>query len=300
MKIRPPYSVIFLFVGILAMLYSCNQGPKDSALTQAQVDSTSVQDSTQRVSKVKKIFYSVPAPMETAGMLKEAGATYNASLLNDIHNVSKYTTLHSRALNLGVYGADLSYTSIFNQNQESIIYLSCTKQLADEIGVSKAFSDDNVDRMQANIDDRDSLLKIVSETYYTLDSYLKDAGRDNVSAMVIAAGWVEALHIATQVAESPGVKSNDIKASIASQKASLEILISLVKDYNNQGDLNDILDDLNSLKETFDKVTVNKGANGQNESKGNVIGQKKTYQMDDQTFQDLKKKVEQIRSKYIQ
>ena len=98
---------------------------------------------------------------------------------------------------------------IFNQNQESILYLSCTKKLADKLGLSKAFNDEVIERMEMNVDNRDSLLTIISDTYYNLDSYLKENDRDHISAMIIAAGWIEGLYLGTQIAnssESPSPK----------------------------------------------------------------------------------------------
>lgn len=53
------------------------------------------------------------------GSSEKAGAKYNKNILNDVKNVDKYTSAGQQALNLGIYGADLSYTSVFNHTQEA-------------------------------------------------------------------------------------------------------------------------------------------------------------------------------------
>ena len=172
-------------LAIVALLTACggDQPPQDALVVDQGKDSTA-QDA--RIQKTRKVFYSIPSPMETASLLKKAGAEYNSKILNDIKNVDKYTAASKQALNLGVYGADLSYTSVFNHTQESMFYTSCAKKLADRLGVSNAFNDTTLERMEANMNDRDSLLSIISETYWNVDAYLKENERDNISALMIA------------------------------------------------------------------------------------------------------------------
>ncbi len=235
------------------LLTSCGETPRgDDAITQTE-GSRDAQNGMldSKAKQVKTIFHAVPSPMEMASMLKKAGAQYDASLLNDVKKVNDYSTSKSQALNLGIYGANLSYASVFNQNQESIIYLSCAKKLADNLGVSNAFDEDAIERMETNIDNRDSLLSIVSETYYMLDAYLKENGRDHISAMVIAAGWVEGLHISTSVATQSNNPSSELMERIADQKISLVNLIDLVEAYNENNQIDEILGDLQTLSELF-------------------------------------------------
>ncbi len=79
--------------------------------------------------------------------------------------------------------------------------------------------------MQSKMNDRDALLDIISETYWNVDAYLKENDRDNISALMIAGGWVEGLYIATQVASTND--SPELRQRIAEQKLSLNDLIGL-------------------------------------------------------------------------
>ena len=290
-------------IAALALLYSCDSEPtSDTAIVESSVSAGFLDEAAiENAQKVQEIFYSVPSPMEMASILKKSGAAYDMSLLNSVKNVSSYTSARSRALNLGIYGSDLSYASIFNQNQEAIIYLSCTKKLADNLGVTKAFDDSTIERMETNVDNRDSLLNIISETYYMLDAYLKENDRDHISAMVIAAGWVEGLYLATSIASADENPDAQLLQRIAEQKLSLNNLTELVNVYNKSNQLDDIAKDLESLQKVFDKVAIKKEKSTvtQDADGSTVIGGVTKTDMSKATLDEITKVVNEIRTRYI-
>jgi hypothetical protein len=218
---------IFGLVATLILSACGGDAPtQDTLKTDGAVDSTHA----ERVRKTKNIFHNIPSPMETAGLLKKAGAEYDKDVLNDVKNVDNYTSASKQALNLGIYGADLSYASVFNNTQESMLYTACAQNLAKRLDVANAFGQATVDRMEANRNDRDSLLNIISETYWDVDAYLKENGRDNVSALMIAGGWVEGLYIATQVCKLHDTP--ELRQRIADQRFPLAELIDLLSTYS--------------------------------------------------------------------
>jgi hypothetical protein len=287
-----------MILAMLPLFAACGGGAPE----QDELDTTTTTDTTQdaRLKKTKAIFYSVPSPMETAGLLKKAGATYNAKMLNDVKNVDRYTSASKQALNLGVYGADLSYASVFNQTQESMFYTSCTKKLADRLGVIHAFSDSTLEAMEKNMNDRDALLDIISETYWSMDAYLKENERENISALMIAGGWVEGLYIATQV-----TKNNDtpeLRQRIAEQKLSLGDLIGLVGTYEGDDEIvKSVKSDLESLAAVFADVQVGGGGASLSEENGVAVigGESAAAGLTDAQLTAIRDKAATIRNSYI-
>lgn len=51
-------------------------------------------------------------------------------MLNPASNETSTLQLLKRQLNLGVFGADLSYTSTFDQTQEAMVYMGVCKNSA--------------------------------------------------------------------------------------------------------------------------------------------------------------------------
>ena len=241
----------------VALLSSCGGDPPPQ--DQLDVNAADSAQAALRQKKTKSIFYNIPSPMETASLLKDAGAEYDKDILNDVLNVDKYTSSSKQAINLGVYGADLSYASVFNNTQESMFYTSCAKKLADRLGVSSAFNDSTLDQMESSRNDRDKLLDIVSETYWNVDAYLKENGRESYSGLMIAGGWVEGLYIATQVARNND--SPQLRQRIAEQKLSLGDLLELLSTYDQtDAALTGALGDLKAINELFAGVAEGGGA----------------------------------------
>src|SRR6185369_8628162 len=83
--------------------------------------------------------FSVPSPIQTALLIQKSGVTYDKSILNPGNKNGQYASDFTQALNLGIYGADLGYVSMYNQTQDALGYLAGVKQLADKLGVSAAF-----------------------------------------------------------------------------------------------------------------------------------------------------------------
>lgn len=270
--------------------------PKDPLTTDAAQDG--VQEVRQQ--KSRKIFYTIPSPMETAALLKRAGAAYDARIPNDVRNVDRYTTASKQALNLGVYGADLSYASVHNQTQESMFYTSCSKRLAENLGVTGVFNESVLERMERNMNNRDSLLDIISTTYWDVDAYMKENGRENISALMITGGWVEGLYIATQVAAEKG--SLELRQRVAEQKHSLNDLIGLLNTYPDDPTLAGPRADLQALAELF--LPVMTGSAGESVTVENGVtvvgaGQTTPAAITDEQFTAIRDKVAEIRNNYI-
>ncbi len=253
-----------------------------------------------RIRNTKNIFYNIPSPMETAALLKKAGAEYNSKILNDVKKVDSYTSASQQALNLGVYGADLSYASVFNHTQESMFYTSCSRKLADRLGVMSAFNDSTLELMQSKMNDRDALLDIISETYWNVDAYLKENGRDNISALMIAGGWVEGLYIATQVAATND--SPELRQRIAEQKLSLNDLIGLLDSYDVEDErLNAVKADMKAVQALFAEVSAGSPGTEVSEENGVAVvgGGGTAAALTDEQLKAIREKISAVRNSYI-
>ena len=77
--------------------------------------------------------------LEAAEIFKTEGIIYDKNYLNAVENVNNYITNTQKALNFGVYGVDLSYATIFDQTQACMLYINCSKKLAEELGLTNVF-----------------------------------------------------------------------------------------------------------------------------------------------------------------
>lgn len=288
---------------LVPLLYGCGSNTENAETDGMDTSDLGETSGMMKTSKAQNIFYAIPSPIELAQLIQKAGAIYNKDLLNSPNNVSKYSTNTSKALNLGVYGADLSYTSVFDNNtQESIIYLACTRKLAESLGVGNAFDEKTVDRIQANTGKKDSILTIISSSYLSTDEMLKENQRENASALVITGGFIEALYLGTQLAKN--TKNNaDILTRIAEQKGTLNNVVGLLRSQEQDAGVADILIGVKELKEIYDLVTVSSQSASDVKTnattKVTTIGGKITYTITADVVEKLTNKAAEIRNKII-
>ncbi|MFL5764526.1 MAG: hypothetical protein ACJ77K_11345 [Bacteroidia bacterium] len=281
-------------------LFSCGSSTTEN-VTEGPVDTADASTHVKDV-KAQNVFYSIPSPIETTTLLKAAGAKYNAAYLNPIENQPKYASVAQKALNLGVYGSDLSFTSIFDQTQESILYLNCTNKLASGLGISGAFDENTSSRMEANMQNRDSLLAIISDSYWNADSYLKDNGQPGVSSLIVAGGWIEGLYIATQIANT--TKNEAIMNRIGEQKLSLDNLIALLDSYKTENDgVPEVLAGMNDLKKIFDAIPNTAAAETTavtDKDKGTTtVSNGSSFKVSPEVLKQITDKATEIRNKII-
>lgn len=203
------------------------------------------------VVSAENVFIYIPSPLQTAELIKQAGAKYNRELLSNPADATIYTNTASMALNMGIYGSDLAFAGIFNQTADVVKYMACARKLADGLHVTAAFSNDRQTRLENNINNRDSVLGIITDSFWDCDAMLQDNNQRHASALMIAGGWIEGLYLACHVAES--TKNNAIRMRIAEQRSSLDKLI-VVLDKQEHVDVISVSNQLKELKVIFDKV----------------------------------------------
>ncbi|MFY9310060.1 MAG: hypothetical protein WAQ28_13520 [Bacteroidia bacterium] len=245
-----------LYILVAASVFACGT-PVDQDDPGTLGDDPSSGSQIKKNDQIQKIFSSIPSQTETTEMLENAGARYNAKALNPIENVSKYSTNKAKALNLGIYGIDLGVTNIFDQTQESVLYLKCTNQMAKSLGISGAFDENMSARLDANSDNKDSLLAIITDSYRTADSHLQENGQPGISTLMVVGAWIEGMYIASQIATE--TKNEAIINRIGKEKTNLNDLIGLLESYKteNQG-TEEVIESLSAVKAVFDTTTDDK------------------------------------------
>lgn len=198
----------------------------------------------------------IPAPLEISVLLKESGKKYNGSYLNSPDNTSKYNSNYKKALNLGVYGTDLGYTNIYEQNNDGVKYMGSIKSLADGLNIGQFFDIETIGRLATNSKNLDSLLLITTQNFNSINHYLQTQDRSNLSVLFLTGGWIEALHILCEVAAS-NPTNKELQETIGEQKIILENIMLLLSFYKDSDpNMASLLTDVEELKKAFDKVKV--------------------------------------------
>jgi hypothetical protein len=200
-----------------------------------------------------KIF-SIPSPMQTALLLKEVNAPFNEAYLNSLENVGNYSTEMKKALNLGIYGTDLGYLSIYKQNSLSLKYLATIEKLTSDLKLEGAFDKDFMSRFEKNSTKPDSIMTIVSDAFKKADNFLKSNDRKPTSALILVGGWIESLYLACEInRENSNTK---ITERIGQQRETLATIIEILEKYNKKGSNDELISDMKDLEGYFNQIDI--------------------------------------------
>lgn len=298
---KPLKISIALALSLPLFMLSCSENDNNSQKIEVS-EEEKARDSIKQVS-AQKVFYSIPSPLETSMFLKDLDIPYDKNMLNPATNKEKYSTVGEKALNLGVYGACLGYVSIYDKTQEAMQYLAATEYLAKEIGLSHVFTVENIEKFENSLNDKEAMIELISDTYLEIDLYLKENDREALSALTIAGGWIEGLHIAVVKEEKLRLKADHEKMIniIIDQKTALDNLVLLTEFYVENEKVATIHKQLLALKSLYDIIDVQVENNeAVSESDGiTTIGGSGTIDVKQSDIEAIGAKVKEIRNSIV-
>jgi hypothetical protein len=209
------------------------------------------EDSTKTIEEFTE--YPLPSTFEVTKLLVEAGASYKSYLCNPAENINRYISLKSRALNLGVYGADLSYAATYGQVQETNKYMEICAELILDLNIEPVLTEEVWIRIEDNYDIIDSMVVIITDMIHKTYQYFALNQQDDMSILVVAGGWIEALYITTQIC-AISTDDSEFTDIITEQHSSLEKLLEIMDPIRDTDAGRDIFEDLSGLKEIYDSA----------------------------------------------
>lgn len=229
-----------------ACLTSCKDKSKAKQLKKDEKQQVEVIQS-----QIEKNVYPLPTSAEVIKMLTEFEVGYSIGITNPYENVKKYFSSQQRAMNLGAFGADLSYATLYNQQQEVLNYLEAIKSLSNELNMSKVYKEDMYTVIRDNFDNRDTLVKILTSEFSDTYAYLYDNEEQPLALLVVGGAWIEGMYLTTQVSDA-AYQVAGISKVLLEQKKSFDTYLEITKPYlNNQsvGDFVKLLDPVNKVYE---------------------------------------------------
>ncbi len=219
-------------------------------------DSALNQDGPLELSEevMSDVIQNISSPVEMAALIKKSGVAFSQKILNNPDNVENYNTSFKRALNLGVYSADMGYINTFDKNTIVISYLLSVKEVAEGIKVGQFFDFNSLKQLATNSNNLDSLMEISVSSFNKMDSYLREQKRSNVSSLIVTGAWIEGLYIAGNVIKE--TKNEDLIKRIGEQKDIIEHLLIILSNYNSYPNFAELVKRLEQIKQAYSGVKI--------------------------------------------
>lgn len=303
-KIITRYITIFV---LLIFLFSCKHSGDSGKDPWASLDDLEKSDSDIQALNVSaqtmvEVIDNISSPVEMAALILDLGVPYSNDYLASTKGVDKYSSAFQKAINLGVFGADLGYLNMYNKTGVVMNYISAIKDLADGIKVGQFFDFTTLKRLVTNNTNLDSLMLISQQNFNKMDQYLRENNRGNLSTLIITGVWIEGIYLATQVAKDNPHKK--IKDAVGDQKTIVPIILGLLNNYKKEPFFKSLADDFTELKNIFDEViiTIEIGDPQPIEVDGYLVFEsveRSVIQISDETLDKIINKIEEIRSNTI-
>ncbi len=245
-------SLVFLAL----IVFAC--GPGKSSKEQAFLDSLdNLTLDAPMISKevIADIIQQVPSPLEISYLLKDAGTQYDFDILNSPHKSSIYNSNFAKAINLGIYGTDLGYANIYEENQDAILYLNSIKGLSSDLSIGQFFDFTTISRLATNSKNLDSLLLITTQNFNKINDYLQENKRSNLSVLILTGGWLEALHITCQVVDK-NPDNEKLIEKIGEQKIILDNIKLMLAFYTQDPNIADFHKSILELESAFEQIEI--------------------------------------------
>jgi hypothetical protein len=240
-----------LFLVIFAMLsiFSCvsRDSYKDFKSSELSVDTSNLFVS------YKNTVFCVPSPQFVNLYLKHLGVYPIKSATNPVTNIEKYATSLKKAVNLGIYGADIGYLNIFSASENTNEYMLIIDQLANDLNLKFVFTKEVYNQILALKNNQDSLAHYLGNVFTRADNYLKENSQQQTSVLVIAGGWIESFYLLCYTYTQ--YKSNEIRNMIFQQKFILDNLIKVLAPfYESSKEIQELIDGLVEIAYDFDML----------------------------------------------
>lgn len=205
--------------------------------------------------EIEKNVYPLPTSAEVIKMLSELEVGYIMGIANPVANARKYLTSSGKAINMGVFGADLSYATLYNMQQEVLNYLDAIRSLANELNMSQIYDENLYDRIRKNQDNKEELVAILTEAFDNTYAYLSQNDQQGLALLVVGGAWVEGMYLTTHVSEV-AYQVAGISKVLIEQKESFDLFLEITQPYMDDPNVKEFVEKLEPIKKVYEGLTT--------------------------------------------
>jgi len=252
----------------------------------------------------RNVLYALPTPIEMSMLIRNSGIDWQPSLLNNPDNASKYLTNQQMALNFGAYLTNLTYSGLFEQSQTVLQYKNAIMILADGLGLQSAVNVNTMQIMEENINDREMLLRIISDTYSSCMASLEEGDRYYLTLTILTGGWIEGIYIAvSSINESLLLNERRVRQLVVDLILTFEMIWHVMSDLQDTPGIQELLSELSELAKLFDRISIDKTPNDVKFSAETNVSEIVSANIIDfkpEDFENIKIQIQAIRDNFTQ
>ena len=254
----------FLILGSAVIAACSNSGNKTNKAATAEIDDVSV-------AQIIEDLESIPTPttVELMEMINKLGLTYLYDVTNSLANQESYLSTKQKALNLGVYAADLSYDVAYQKKAETEEYLRCILTMASDLNIS-IDADKISNKFESNIDNVEGLNSVVKDVFKESQYILNQTSQTETALLFLIGSWVESAYICVSASDLASNNMDFIKVAVSHFEYSSTI-IKYLESRKDNSDFAEFFQTLNNLQEPIEALKADMNNLEKFEAVANVV-----------------------------
>ena len=220
---------------------------------------------------ISRVLPDMEKPGDIAMLIELTGADYVPELVADTTNTDMYFGDPDwAALNLGLFTADLAYSSAFYETTQSLATLKACQLLANDLEMGETFQTALLDYYSNEIteEEKDSIISMLQLETGKIKENFNTTDRKRLYTAFATGLLIENLHLATGIIETypDDLLPEDAKALILREmllvvielRTNLDELIDLIGEVLTDDDPKILLKELVELQSMFKEIDINK------------------------------------------
>ncbi|MEX0981939.1 MAG: hypothetical protein WD577_04595 [Bacteroidales bacterium] len=250
--------------------------------------------------EIREVIYSMYLPTDLANLFSDAGTNYDPTVPAPISDITMYNNPEQIALMLGIYGVDLTYMKLLGQTIAAAQYYKIIETLSEKIGMPEAIFEKSSRQLERYINNEDSLNAVIDNIYRETDYHFRNNGQDNLAALTLTGGWVEAMYIGIEIFKADS-GNHTMAENLLQQKYSLNSLYTILSNHQESLKVKEYLLMLKKLRKVYEKVEImyQKEGFSVDTSSKKIQTYNSLIRYNEQTITDLVKTIPLIRETMI-
>jgi hypothetical protein len=240
-----------LVPGLIALLLTagCNN---DEVKTTDGTDTTGNREVLADTGSLQ--VFTVPTPLQVSTVMLMEKERFVTQYLDRASPPTNFASNDKRAMALGAYLVDMGYACMYDHRQVALNYAKSVQKMMDDLGITSAINIQVARRIEANLNNNDSLYSIILESYNSAHNYFRDNGREETGLFIMAGGYIEGLNLLLQSKRS--LSSNQLRNMVGQQKIFLENIIKISGFMEDKPKVKELRSTLEDLYTAFSGMAV--------------------------------------------
>ena len=157
---------------------------------------------------------------------------------------------------MGIYGEDLNFLTVYEQNEKAKAYVEDISTLANDLGIESAFDQELFEQIVNTEDSLDLREKsnLVSKAFRNAEDKMYNEERALYATLMVAGGWTESIYLTSSLILDNDISEKSISDfwMLANNYYSIIKMLGVFKD---DADAQDMLKSLSVMEESIKMIT---------------------------------------------